>query len=170
MNNDLQGTKQAATRYQFVARTLIFIYRESTVLLLRGAPHKRLWANRYNGIGGHVEQGESISEAAVREIQEETGLTAIEELRVRGIITIDANTNPGILIFVFTASTQESTVLSSDEGTPEWLDWRTIPAGEMVEDLPVLLAKLEVIMPSDLPFHAHYNYDESGGLAIRFTD
>ena len=45
-------------RYKIIPRTLIFVTRGEQVLLLKGAVHKRLWANQYNGIGGHVEQGE----------------------------------------------------------------------------------------------------------------
>ena len=40
---------------------------EPEVLLLRGAADKRLWANRYNGLGGHVEAGEDVLSAAKRE-------------------------------------------------------------------------------------------------------
>jgi 8-oxo-dGTP diphosphatase len=170
LSTDLQGTEDAPKRYQFVARTLIFVYRDSKVLLLKGAPHKRLWANRYNGIGGHIDQGESVIDSALRELQEEAGLTQITDLRLRGIITIDPNTISGILIFLFTASTQQSAVQASDEGTPEWIDWRTLPPISMVEDLPVLLEKLESLQPSDPPFYAHYSYDESGVLSIRFRD
>jgi len=47
-------------RYQLIPRTLIFLTRGESVLLLKGASHKRLWAERYNGVGGHVEQGEDI--------------------------------------------------------------------------------------------------------------
>jgi 8-oxo-dGTP diphosphatase len=53
-------------RYVVVPRTLIFIKRENSVLLLKGAPDKRLWANLYNGVGGHVERGKDVLSAARR--------------------------------------------------------------------------------------------------------
>ena len=49
-------------RYQTVPRVLIFLTSANPqtgaqeVLLLKGAPTKRLWAGRYNGLGGHVEE------------------------------------------------------------------------------------------------------------------
>ena len=50
-----------------IPRTLIFLTCRDLVLLLKGAPHKRLWANRYNGIGGHIERGEDVLTAAQRD-------------------------------------------------------------------------------------------------------
>jgi 8-oxo-dGTP diphosphatase len=47
-------------RYMLIPRTAIFVRRGGAYLLLKGAPTKRLWANKYNGLGGHVEPGEDI--------------------------------------------------------------------------------------------------------------
>ncbi len=38
-------------RYALIPRTLVFLTSGERVLLLRGAPHKTRWANRYNGLG-----------------------------------------------------------------------------------------------------------------------
>jgi 8-oxo-dGTP diphosphatase len=168
LTNDPQSTRNPAGRYQFVVRTLLFIFHHDKVLLLKGAPHKKLWANRYNGIGGHVEQGESISASALRELEEEVGLTDVLNLRLRGVITINPNTNPGVLLFLFTADAQSTAVQSSDEGTPEWVDWHSLPPESLVEDLPVLLNRLAAVQEFDPPFYAHYQYDESGALSIKF--
>ena len=66
---------QGATndRYAVIPRVAIFLRREDSFLLLKGAPTKRLWANKYNGLGGHVERGEDALFAAKRELLEETG-------------------------------------------------------------------------------------------------
>src|SRR5512135_302413 len=99
-------------RYSVIPRTLVFITRGERVLLLRGAPTKRIWANRYNGIGGHVERDEDIYSAAKREVIEETGLT-VNRLRLCGLINIDGNQISGILLFVFTAESLSGEPIAS---------------------------------------------------------
>jgi len=69
-----QGLNQ--DRYMLIPRTLIFLTRGDKILLIKGAANKRLWANLYNGIGGHIEPGEDILSAARRELKEETNLTS----------------------------------------------------------------------------------------------
>ncbi|MCH7664271.1 MAG: NUDIX domain-containing protein, partial [Chloroflexi bacterium] len=65
MNASHQG--ESNDRYQLIPRVLIFITRGDEVLLLKGAPDKNLWANLYNGVGGHIERGEDVLSAARRE-------------------------------------------------------------------------------------------------------
>ncbi len=50
-----------------------FLYCGDDFLFLHRSPHKKIDANRLNGIGGRVEPGENFVEAAVRETKEETG-------------------------------------------------------------------------------------------------
>ncbi len=162
-----QGTTQLAGRYVVVPRTLCFITYGDEVLLLRGAPDKRLWPNRYNGIGGHVERGEDVRSAALREIREEAGVE-VTDLRLRGIVNVAPDaTGPGVMIFVFTARALSRQVRPSSEGTPVWVrrdGWSDL---ELVEDLPVLLPRVLGMGPDDPPFFGHYTYDENDQLVVR---
>jgi 8-oxo-dGTP diphosphatase len=155
-------------RYQVIPRTLIFLIRDDLVLLLKGAPTKRLWANRYNGIG-HVERGEDVVSAARRELLEETGLTA-QELRLCGTLLVDASDHIGILIFIFRGESEEGVPKPSGEGTLEWVEIDRVGELPQVEDLPVILARVLGFQPGDAPFHARSYYDTEEELRVLFGD
>jgi 8-oxo-dGTP diphosphatase len=155
-------------RYTVIPRTLVFITRDDKVLLLRGSVRKRIWANKYNGIGGHIERDEDIYTAALREVREETGLE-VEDLRLVGLINIDGDQPTGIMLFVFTATSRSGEPISSEEGTLEWIDRDLIMQVDLVEDLPIILSRAIDLPPGAPPFFAHYHYDEQEQLIIRFN-
>jgi len=168
MSREDQGVAKSKHRYQVIPRTLCFITYGDEVLLLRGGPHKRLWAGRYNGVGGHIEASEDVHAAMLREIAEETGL-AVHDLRLRGVVHADAGDPAvGILFFVFTAQTASREVGPSPDGTLEWWPIDRLPTSDMVEDLAILLPKVLGMGPADPPFFAAYRYDEHDRLVISF--
>jgi len=154
-------------RYTIIPRTLIFITRDDKVLLLRGAPHKRLWAGLYNGIGGHVEQGEGILAAAKREVREETGLE-VANLRLCGVIMIDTGETIGIGLYVFRGDYAGGEVQSSPEGVAEWIAESDLSRLPLVPDLAVLLPRVLNHREDDPPFVAHYYYDDQDRLQVEF--
>jgi 8-oxo-dGTP diphosphatase len=156
-------------RYTVIPRTLVFITRGDRVLLLRGSAKKRIWANKYNGIGGHIERDEDIYSAARREVIEETGLD-VEHLRLVGLINIDGDAPTGIMLFVFAADSQSGEPIPSDEGTLEWVERDHITQVDLVEDLPVILPRAINHPLGALPFFAHYSYNEQEQLIIRFAE
>lgn len=169
MGREDQGVAVSRQRYQVIPRTLCFITHENDVLLLLGGPHKRIWAGRYNGVGGHIEPGEDIRAATLREVKEETGL-AIHDVRLRGVVHADAGDPAvGILFFVFTAMSPNREVAPCPDGALEWWPVDGLPAEKMVEDLPVLLPRVLAMGPGDPPFFAAYSYDQEDRLVIRFA-
>ena len=162
------GDQVAGPHYHLVPRTLCFIFHGDEVLLLRGAPTKTLWANTYNGIGGHVEPGEDVAAAALREIREETGLQ-VHSLRLRGVVTIDVEPHFGIGLYVFTAQTETRQVTPSGEGELRWFPKRALPREGLMEDLPTLLDRVQSADQADTPFCAHFSYGAGNRLVIRFS-
>ena len=170
MGKDEQGLAASAERYAVVPRTLCFILSPEgdDVLLLKGAPTKRIWPERYNGIGGHIEPGEDVYSAAVREVREETGLS-VRDVRLRGVINIPVEGRQGIMVFVFAARAASRQVTPSDEGTLEWVSRDRLAALDLVDDLPALIPRTLDASPDAPPFFGLYTYDEADRLVIQWV-
>jgi len=154
--------------YKLVPRTLIFLTNEDNILLIKGSPNKRLWANLYNGIGGHLERGEDVLNSAKRELLEEVGIIP-DNLWLCGIITIDTTGDTGIGIYVFRGECAQIPSVQSEEGSAEWVPINQISELPLVEDLPVVLPIVIARTPDAQPFFAHYHYTDEGKLRISFS-
>ncbi len=70
--------------------------------------------------GGHVEKGESFTDAAVREVFEETGLT-VSKLRMCGIKDWIEDDGSRYVVFLYKTNVFEGELTSSEEGAVRWV-------------------------------------------------
>ena len=102
--------------------SLCYIERDGCYLML----HRTKKVNDENhdkwiGVGGKFEEGESPEECMLREVQEETGLT-LTAWRYRGIVTFVSDEWGGEYMHLFTADGYTGALRDCDEGVLEWID------------------------------------------------
>ncbi len=107
------------------------------------------WAG-YTFPGGHIEAGESVVDAVVREMREETGLTVLDP-RICGVKQFplkDGDYAGGrYIVFLFEATKYSGEMISSDEGEMHWVDISEIDGLPTVDDFGELM---EVMSGKDL--------------------
>lgn len=161
----MDGQRIDANRYSQIPRTLSFLFHGEQVLLLKLGSDRAGWSGLYNGIGGHVEQGEDVLTAAIREVEEEAGLH-VPNQRLCGVVMIDRGQSPGIALYVFVGELESDWMPGDHDDQPAWIPIDQLPDIPTVEDLPTLLpAALRAHREGSL-FHASYSYASDGALQI----
>ena len=77
--------------------------------------------DKWIGVGGKFEEGESPEECVLRECREETGLT-LTEWRYRGIVTFVSDQASTEYMHLFTATGWTGTPTVCDEGELAWIE------------------------------------------------
>ena len=101
--------------------TLCYIEKDGKYLMLHRTVKKNdVNKDKWVGVGGHFEAGESPEECLLREVKEETGLT-LDAYRLRGVVTFDSDAWPTEYMFLYTADEFHGTMTECNEGTLEWV-------------------------------------------------
>ncbi len=114
-----------------ILSTLCYIEKDGCWLMLHRVKKKNdVNHDKWIGIGGKFEEGESPEDCLLRETREETGLT-LTEYRFRGLVTFVSDEAPTEYMHLFTATGFTGTLQECDEGTLEWVPIK------QVETLPL---------------------------------
>ena len=139
--------------YRALNTTLIYMERgEEYLMLHRTKKENDCNRDKWIGIGGKFESGESPEECALREAKEETGLT-MTSYRYRGIVTFVSDRWEPEYMHLFTADGFDGALKDCDEGELAWIkkkDLLALPAWEgdkiflhlLDEDTPFFSLKL----------------------------
>lgn len=105
-----------------ILSTLCYIEKDGKYLMLHRTKKKKdINKNKWLGVGGRFEEGESPEECIVREVKEETGLI-LKNYQLRGIVTYISNKWETEYMYVFTATEFEGNIIECDEGDLEWIE------------------------------------------------
>src|SRR5512140_2878868 len=105
--------------------TLCLVHQHPKILL--GMKKRGFGSGRYNGFGGKVEPGETIEDAAKRELMEEAGIVA-NDLEKVGQIDLTWEGKDGILeVHIFRTTEFRGVPTEGDEMAPQWFDVSEIP-------------------------------------------
>ena len=115
--------------------SLSFFLKEDQILL---AMKKRgFGVGKWNGYGGKCLEGESVGQAAVREIEEESGLIVrTEQLNHRGSLQFYFPHKPEWTqeVHIFTISECDREPIETEEMKPQWFSLEEIPYASMWQD------------------------------------
>ena len=111
--------------------------------------------------GGHIEPGESIVDAVIREMQEEAGLTR-RHSHLCGVKQFPLEEGRYI-VFLFETEEFEGDLRSSEEGTMHWIDERELSKVNLVEDFEDLI---EVMLDDEL-MEFQYVIEDGEWLVIK---
>ena len=130
-----------------VRATLLFVRRGDEVLLIR--KKRGLGAGKINGPGGKIDPGETAVQCAIREVQEELCVTALDPVDF-GELSFEFVDGLRLQARIFVATAHEGTPTETDEAVPLWTPVSAIPYDQMWADdrlwLPEVLAGRKVAL------------------------
>lgn len=102
--------------------TLCYIQKDEKYLMLhRIKKQNDINKDKWIGIGGKFEEGESPEECVLREVKEETGLN-LKSYEYRGLVTFVSDNNFTEFMHIFWSDNFEGEIIDCDEGKLEWIE------------------------------------------------
>lgn len=127
---------------QIKVLTLLFLRRNNQILL---AMKKRGYGtDRWNGVGGKLESGETIEQGLIRECQEEIAVTPTKYHKVaeHNFTEYHEGEQKLMVVHTYIATDWQGEPTESEEMRPQWFDISDIPYDKMWPDDPYWLPQV----------------------------
>ncbi len=119
---------------------------EQYLMLYRNKKKNDMNAGKWIGVGGKMEAGETPTQALLREVAEETGLT-LTEYCLRGVVDFYSDTFGNERMHLFTATKWQGTLCECNEGELQWIDKTKIQQYPLWEGDALFLQALQEQRP-----------------------
>ncbi len=120
--------------------TVSFVLHGGDVLLLRHPETSDRFPGQWNGIGGHVEAGEDVRAAALRELREEAGVVPTE-LSLRAVCHEAGLVGHDHVLFVFVGRVATRAFRSAEGLELGWQPLAKLDTLALVHDVELLLER-----------------------------
>lgn len=147
-------------RHRARLATVALVTHGDALLLLRHPEGGDRFPGRWNGVGGHVEPGEDLLQAARRELREEAGLD-VPGLRLRGVVHETGLLGCAYVIFFFVGEAPARGLHPAPGVELAWHPRSALASLPLVPDLDALLPRL---LEAREPVFATETYDGGDGL------
>jgi len=135
----------------------------SYLMLLRNKKKHDINANKWIGVGGHLEKDETPEDALIREIKEETGLDVISYSK-KGLIHFNYD-DISELMHLYVVNDYKGELIECDEGTLKWIKKSDLFSLELWEGDKIFLKKL---LNNEPYFELELNYLKDKLISYRF--
>lgn len=125
------------------AAAVVVVNKLGQVLILKRASHSATYPNHWNFPGGSLDEGETPSEAAIRELREETGLIVSKPY----LNHFETRTLPKITIYYFiTGEYQGQVAINSESSDYKWVFLNELEEFNMIPMSPQVVENIKYYM------------------------
>ena len=126
-----------------ILSTLCYIEKDNKYLMLHRTKKKNdINKDKWLGIGGKFEEGESPEECIVREVMEETGLK-LNSYKLRTVVTYVSTNWETEYMYVFTSNDFIGDLIECNEGDLQWIDKKGVTKLNTWEGDKIFVEKLQ---------------------------